>query len=42
MLSSNMISTNQNNFPLNLLLTERQVSSLYKGFTNTLSFNVKS
>ena len=40
-LSSNMIDSNKTNFPHNLLLTDRQVSSICKAFANNLSVNVK-
>ena len=40
-LSSNMIDSNKTNFPHNLLLTDRQVSSICKAFVNNLSVNVK-
>ena len=33
-LSSNKIGTNETNFPLTLILSETQVSSLHKAFTN--------
>ena len=36
-----MIGNNKNNFPHNLLLTDRQVSSICKAFANNLSVNVK-
>ena len=40
-LSSNMIGDNETNFPHTLLLTNRQVESLRKAFTNYLSANIK-
>ena len=40
-LSSNMIGDNETNFPHKLLLTNRQVSYLYKAFTNHLSADIK-
>ena len=40
-LSSNMIGDNENNFPHKLLLTNRQVSSLRKAFSNHLSTYIK-
>ena len=36
-----MIDSNKTNFPHNLLLTDRQVSSICKAFVNNLSVNVK-
>ena len=36
-----MIDSNKTNFPHNLLLTDRQVSSICKAFANNLSVNVK-
>ena len=36
-----MIGNNKTNFPHNLLLTDRQVSSICKAFANDLSVNVK-
>ena len=36
-----MIGKNKTNFPHNLLLTDRQVSSICKAFANNLSVNVK-
>ena len=33
-LSSNMTGNNESNFPLELLLTERQVSNIHKAFAN--------
>ena len=36
-----MISDNETNFPHTLLLTNRQVESLRKAFTNYLSANIK-
>ena len=41
-LSSNMISDNETNFPLKLLLTSRQVSNLRKAFANHLSTDIKA
>ena len=41
-LSSNMIGDNETNFPLKLLLTNRQVSNLHKAFVNYLSADIKS
>ena len=40
-LLSNMIGDNETNFPHTLLLTNRQVESLRKAFTNYLSANIK-
>ena len=40
-LSSNMIGNNETNFPHELLLTDRQVSSLRKSFANHSSANIK-
>ena len=40
-LSSNMIGDNENNFPDELLLTNRQVANLRKAFANYLSIDVK-
>ena len=40
-LSSNFIGDNETNFPHNLLLTNRQVSDLYKAFANHLSADIK-
>ena len=40
-LSSNMIGDNETNFPLKLLLTNRQVSNLRKAFSNNLSADIK-
>ena len=40
-LSSNMIGNNETNFPHKLLLTDRQVSSLCKYFTNNSSADSK-
>ena len=40
-LSSNMIGDNETNFPHELLLTNRQVSNLCKGFANHLSDDIK-
>ena len=39
-LSSNMIRDDETNFPLKLLLTNRQVSNLRKKFTNYLSIDI--
>ena len=36
-----MISINENNFPHNLLLTDRQVKSLHKAFANNSSKDTK-
>ena len=36
-----MIGNNKTNFSHNLLLTDRQVSSICKAFANNLSVNVK-
>ena len=36
-----MIGNNKTNFPHNLLLTDRQVSSICKAFANNLSVNVE-
>ena len=40
-LSSNMIGNNETNFPHELLLTDRQVSSLRKSFANNSSADIK-
>ena len=40
-LSSNMIGDNETNFPHKLLLTNRQVTNLYKAFENYLSTDIK-
>ena len=40
-LSSNMIGDNETNFPLKLLLTNRQVLNLRKAFANHLSADIK-
>ena len=40
-LSSNMIGENETNFPHQLLLTNRQVANLRKGFANYLSADIK-
>ena len=40
-LSSNMIGSNETNFPHELLLTDRQISSLRKSFANNSSINIK-
>ena len=40
-LSSNMIGNNETNFPHKLLLTDRQVSSLFKSFANNSSADIK-
>ena len=40
-LSSNMIGDNETNFPLKLLLTNRQVSNLRKAFANNSSADIK-
>ena len=40
-LSSNVISDNEINFPLKLLLTSRQVTNLRKAFANHLSTDIK-
>ena len=40
-LSWNMIGKNETNFPHKLLLTERQVSSLFKSFANNSSADIK-
>ena len=40
-LSSNMDSSNETNFPHNLILTARQVSHLPKTFANNSSVNLK-
>ena len=42
-ISSNIVgdSNNENNFPHNLLLTNRQNSKLRKSFVNTFSANIK-
>ena len=39
--SSNMIGDNEINFPLKLLLTNRQVANLSKAFANNLSTYIK-
>ena len=39
-LSSNMIGDNETKFPHKLLLTNRQVSNLRKGFANYLSTDI--
>ena len=36
-----MIGNNETNFPHELLLTDRQVSSLHKSFTNNSSADIK-
>ena len=40
-LSSNVIGDNETNFPHKLLLTNRQVENLGKGFANKLSADIK-
>ena len=40
-LSSNMIGNNEINFPHELILTDRQVSSLRKSFANHSSIDIK-
>ena len=40
-LSSNMVGDDEINFPHKLLLTNRQVSNLHKGFVNYFSANIK-
>ena len=40
-LSSNMIGNNEPNFPHELLLTDRQISSLCKSFANNSSADIK-
>ena len=40
-LSSNMIGDDETNFPLKLLLTNRQVANLRKAFANLLSTDIK-
>ena len=40
-LSWNMIGKNETNFPHKLLLTDRQVSSLFKSFANNSSADIK-
>ena len=40
-LSSNMIGDNETNFPHKLLLTNRQVANLRKGFVNKSSTDIK-
>ena len=40
-LSSNMIGNNETNFPLELLLTDRQISSLHRSFANNSSIDIK-
>ena len=40
-LSSDMVGDNETNFPHKLLLTNRQVSNLRKGFANHLSADIK-
>ena len=40
-LSSNMIGNNETNFPHELLLTDRQVSSLCKSFANNSSADIR-
>ena len=40
-LSSNMAGDNETNFPYQLLLTNRQVSSIRKAFANNSSINTK-
>ena len=37
-----MISDNENNFPHKLLLTDRQVASLFKSFSSHSSGDIKS
>ena len=36
-----MIGNNETNFPHELLLTDRQVSSICKSFANNSSFDIK-
>ena len=40
-LSSNMICSSDDNFPYNLLLTNRQIVNLRKAFPNYLSTDIK-
>ena len=40
-LSSNTTGNNETNFPRELLLADRQVSSLHKSFTNNSSADIK-
>ena len=40
-LSSNMIGNNETNFPHELLLTDRQVSTIRKAFANNSSADIK-
>ena len=40
-LSSNMIDDNENNFPHQLLLTNRQVANIRKAFANNSSIDIK-
>ena len=40
-LSSNMIGDNENNFPHQLLLTNRQVANIRKAFANNSSIDIK-
>ena len=40
-LSPNMVDNNENNFPHELLLTNRQVSNLRKSFANNSSADIK-
>ena len=40
-LSSDMIGNNETNFPHELLLTDRQISSLRKSFANNSSIDIK-
>ena len=40
-LTSNMIVNNENNFPHDILLADRQVSSLCKSFAHTSSADIK-
>ena len=40
-LSSNMIGNNETNLPQELLITNRQVSSLRKSFTNNSAADIK-
>ena len=40
-LSSNTIGDDETNFPYRLLLTNRQVSNLFKAFTNKSSIDIK-
>ena len=40
-LSSNMICSSDDNFPYNLLLTNRQIVDLRKAFPNYLSTDIK-